>query len=573
MAVDARPINPAMKPSGFDPLRFIWQLLCNVKFALVLVGLALLAGLIGIVIPQLPGPMRTNAAAKSAWLELQRNDYGAFTPLMDRWGLFDVFHTPWFNGLWLLIIVAVTVCTVSRFRPTWRSVQHPVKTVGDNYFDQARHRASFTFAGGAPVIEDALRKRRYRVERTRDADGSTYLFAERFAWSQYGTFLSHLALLMLLVGALLTTLGGFDRTLVLAEGTSPFPVFDNPGPNQIFVRMVDAFRGMDPKGNIVDFHSKLEVRQGDKVITCTATVNTPCKAFGYKIHQAAFFNDIARLGITAPDGKPAFSDVLDFQNETTAVPQFVVTDASGTVLFNQEVPQMFTDPGADAGPQDDLAVAFLTFRKSATAPTSETVTYGVSWRVANNALEVVVGAGNDTQTLKPTQLNEGQAVTDGGYTIRYAGGRNIPAITVPNVPGAVSDNGSAVVQMPTDGDGNPYLFVTGIDPAPVILTQGAAVKPQNGYAYTFGGQVEASGISVKKDPGSMFIWIAVGMALVGLAITFYVPRRRLWVKVSGGRAQLAGVAERTTRFSRELRLFGASLGSKDALQPGDLEEP
>ena len=61
------------------------------------------------------------------------------------------------------------------------------------------------------------------------------------------------------------------------------------------------------------------------------------------------------------------------------------------------------------------------------------------------------------------------------------------------------------------------------------------------------------------------------MAIVGLAITFYVPRRRLWVKVTTAGA-LAGVAERTTRFGRELRLLGAALGSKDALLPEDLSD-
>jgi cytochrome c biogenesis protein len=105
------------------------------------------------------------------------------------------------------------------------------------------------------------------------------------------------------------------------------------------------------------------------------------------------------------------------------------------------------------------------------------------------------------------------------------------------------------------------------------LTQGNAVTAQNGYSYRFDGQVEASGVSVKRDPGSTFIWVAVGMAMAGLAITFYVPRRRLWVKITEGRTLMAGVAERTTRFSRELRLMGAELGAKDALQPGDIEEP
>jgi hypothetical protein len=59
------------------------------------------------------------------------------------------------------------------------------------------------------------------------------------------------------------------------------------------------------------------------------------------------------------------------------------------------------------------------------------------------------------------------------------------------------------------------------------------------------------------------------MAIVGLGVTFYVPRRRLWVKVTEGRTYLAGIAERTTRFSRELRLMGAELGARDALLPGD----
>ena len=49
-----------VEPSGFDPLKTVWDLLTNVKFALLLVGLALGAGLIGVVIPQVPAPMRGN---------------------------------------------------------------------------------------------------------------------------------------------------------------------------------------------------------------------------------------------------------------------------------------------------------------------------------------------------------------------------------------------------------------------------------------------------------------------------------------------------------------------------------
>lgn len=563
MAAGARPASPTIQPGGLDPLRWAWNLLTNVKFALVLVGTAAAAGFVGVVLPQVPGPMRSNAAARSAWLELRRDDFGRLTDPMDRLGLFDVFHSSWFNGLWVMIIVAVTVCTVSRFLPTWRSVHHPTKVVGDGYFQRAHNSASFSHPGGAGAVEALLRKRRYSVERTKDAEGATYLFAERFSWSQYGTFLSHLALLMLLIGALLTTLSGFNQTLVLAEGTPAAPVFDTPGPNQIFVKMLDAVRGKDEAGNIVDFRSFVEVRRGDEVKTCQASVNDPCHAFGYKIHQAAWFNDLARLRITGANGQVVYDDVLDFNGETNAVPVMKVTDTAGAVLFNQDLPQMGTDTGAAPGREDDRAESVLAFPQSAL--NSSPVGYAATWRVSGGQL-VLTLSGED---LDESQLRPGQSLRAGAYMIEYSGIRTIPAIRINDMPGAVGD--ATIVQMPNDGQGNPYLFVTGVDNDNVALANNKPVTAASGYTYTFGGQVEASGVSVKRDPGDTFIWVAVGMAIIGLAITFYIPRRRIWVKVSDGRTYVAGVAERTTRFSRELRRLGHELGSRDALQPGDLD--
>ena len=558
-----------LRPSGFDPLRTLWNLLTNVKFALTLVGIALVAGLIGVVIPQVPGPMRANPEARSAWMELRRDDFGSLTTTMDRAGLFDVFHTSWFNGLWLVIIVAVTVCTVSRFRPTWRSVHHPTKAVGDGYFESAHHAANFTHPGGVQAVDALLRQKRYRVERIREKDGATYLFAERYSWSQYGTFLSHLALLMLLVGALLTTFAGFDRTLVIAETTPGAPVFDAAGPNQIFVTMVDAVRGKDDSGNIVDFHSTIQVRRGDQVVTCQTSVNDPCTAFGYKVHQAAWFNDLARLKVTSPDGRVLYNDVLDFESRTTAVPVMRVTDAAGAVLFDQELPQMDTDTGTAPGPEDDVALSLLTFPRTATPGEASLVTYAVAWRVVDNVLRLTLTGEN----LSPRDLAAGQSASDAGYTFTYADARPIPAQRVGEMPGAISDDGFATVQMADDHAGNSYLFVSGLDLNNVVLTAGKPVTTSGGFTYEMLGRVEASGVSVRRDPGDTFIWVAVGMAIIGLAITFYIPRRRLWVKVSNSRTYLAGVAERTTRFGRELRFMGAALGARDALQPGDLEEP
>jgi cytochrome c biogenesis protein len=566
MATDARP-TAAIKPGSFDPFRFTWNLLTNVKFALVLVGLAALAGLVGIVLPQVPGPMRGNAAAKSAWLELRRQDFGAFTTPMDRLGLFDVFHTAWFNGLWIVIIVAVTVCTVSRFLPTWRSVHRPTRVVGDAYFDRAHHHASFTHAGGAEAVEALLKKRRYAVQRTRTApDGAVYLFAERFSWSQYGTFLSHLALLMLLIGALLTRFAGFNETFVIGEGTPAVPVFTDPGPDQLFVKMDKAVRGTDAQGNVTDFHSIVTVRRGGETTTCKVSVNDPCSAFGYKIHQAAFFNDIARMRVTDPDGRLIWDDLVDFQSETNAVPTLRVTGPSGQVLFAGDLPQMSTDK---SGP---LPLARAVLALPAASADGAAAVVGASWRVTDGVLRLTLSSLETGQPIGPADIKPGDSVHDGDYTISYLSGHSIPAITLQKFPGAASSDTPVTVQMPTGADGKTSLFISGIDAGGMQVAQGQPVRASNGYTFSYDGQVNASGVSVKRDPGSTFIFVAVVMALIGLAITFYIPRRRLWVRIQGARTSLAGVAERTTRFGRELRLMGAELGARDALQEGDLGE-
>lgn len=556
-----------IKPGGLDPLRTLWDLLTNVKFALFLVGLALVAGLVGTVLPQVPGPMRSNAPARSAWLELRRETYGPLTGPMDSLGLFDVFHSAWFNGLWILIILAVTVCTVSRFRPTWRSVQRPQTRVADVYFERAHHRAAFSHEGGPEAVEAMLRRRRYKVARAEERDGATYLFADRFGWSQYGTFLSHLALLMLLVGALLTTIVGFDRTYVFAEQSPEAALFDEPGPNQLFLTVNDAYRGLDENNNVIDYHSMLEVRRGDEVVTCKTTVNDPCSAFGYKIHQAAWFNDIAHLRVENAAGRVVIDTNLDFNSETTVVPEFRVTNAAGERLFAGVLPQMGTEPGDPATRADDYATARLVFPSEPGAETGPA--YELAWRVVDGTVNLVI-AGPDLQSADglTALLEPGDAVQAGDYRIEFTQAVSIPAIQVFDMPGSTTDEG-AIVQMPATANGTPYLFVSGIDDDNVFLARDQPVTTASGLTYIFRGQVEASGLSVRRDPGDTFIWIAVGMAMAGLSITFYVPRRRLWVKVTPTRTYMAGIAEKTTRLGREMRLMGAELGSRDALEAGD----
>jgi cytochrome c biogenesis protein len=75
--------------------------------------------------------------------------------------------------------------------------------------------------------------------------------------------------------------------------------------------------------------------------------------------------------------------------------------------------------------------------------------------------------------------------------------------------------------------------------------------------YTFGGQREFAGITVRRDPGTTFIWAGTALLLIGLALTFYIPRRRLWGRIESGQALFRGLGGRFSAIERELKQAAA----------------
>jgi hypothetical protein len=71
----------------------------------------------------------------------------------------------------------------------------------------------------------------------------------------------------------------------------------------------------------------------------------------------------------------------------------------------------------------------------------------------------------------------------------------------------------------------------------------------------------------KRDPGQGVIWLAFGLLIAGLAITFYFPRRRVWARLSPA-GELAIVA-RADRYVDVEREFGRLLDDLVAVRRPD----
>jgi cytochrome c biogenesis protein len=144
-----------------------------------------------------------------------------------------------------------------------------------------------------------------------------------------------------------------------------------------------------------------------------------------------------------------------------------------------------------------------------------------------------------------------------------ADGRPFGAIPVPGRPFGLellldrTDDGiGALVILPyavrgTNPDGTPDVVEAEI---PYYAVRGATVPMEGlGLDFTLRGFSEYTLLIAKRDPGQPIIWTAFAALLLGLGITFYLPRRRVWARLlPDGRLDLVGRADRQVDFDREL---------------------
>jgi cytochrome c biogenesis protein ResB len=583
---------------GFDPFKTLFRLLTSVRVALLLLGAVAVAALLGVIFPQAPDEVRAVPSAYDAYTEFQRTRYGVFTDAMRRLGLFEVFHSYWFNGLILVLLIAVAVCTFSR------NVRRPVRRVNDRYFERAHHRAEFATPQDAGSIAAQLRKRHYRVEETRRDGEAVYLFAERFQWAQYGTFVSHLALILFMAGAIVTKVVGFNTTIEIPEGGT-YPVFPTIHAGQLQVQDVHSATETDSRGNVTSYISNLAVyREGQLVCSGTSTVNNPMHCAGYTFHQTTMSDGVALQVRDATTGQLVYDEVPEIGTAGSAPsPRLQVRDSQGVLLFDDNVVLAPFDPGsmqelyailpivpASTGAANPLAIVLAAVEGGSAK----------QWTIHISIVGTQRGQPGNDLILPP-----GGSASAGGFQFAVPQLNGIPLSVVQGIPGMES---AAILQLETDSKGRQYLDVlnlgsgqaagsdqsaSGSDTAATPTPQatpvptdsaGASAAPAGApqtsgrldlmpgqaqrlgnYTYTFVGEKSITGITVRKDPGSTFIWVATALLLLGVATTFYLPRRRLWVRITPERTYMAGVADRIVNFAGEMRTIGAAAGSPDAL--------
>ncbi|WUI00123.1 cytochrome c biogenesis protein ResB [Spirillospora sp. NBC_00431] len=474
------------RPKGIGPvgwLRWGWRQLTTMRTALILLFLVALGAVPGSILPQ-----RGQAPEKVvAYLD----DHKTAGPWLDRFSMFDVFAAPWFVAIYVLLFVSLAGCVIPRAVKHYRSMRARPPAAPRNLGrlpQSAKYETDTSPEDALAEAREVLRKRRFRVD---VSDGSAA--AEKGYLGETGNLLFHLALLALLFALGLGNLFGYRGDVLLMEGKT-------------FANSLSQYDQFDPGGAFDDGELAPFTVSLDDFKAEYATE-------GDKRGQATEFNAKVRFRST-PDGKDESYDLR--MNHPLKVggakvyllghgyaPVFTVRDAKGNVAFQDSVPFLLmetrnlTSEGVIKVP--DAVPDQLAF-------------YAILW---------------------PTAM----ASEDGKQIVSGFPAPLRPVVTISSFKGDIGlDSGSPQSVYKLEGIGKTLQPVKN---GQKLLEPGETFKlPGGAGSITFDGLKEYATLSVNHDPGRIPALVAAILAVLGVAASFMVRRRRVWVRASaaeGGR--------------------------------------
>lgn len=455
-------------------LRWAWRQLTSMRVALFLLMLLALAALPGAFFPQIP---QDPAAVAQYHL-----DQPTLASWLERLGLFDVYGAPWFAAVYLLLFVSLVGCILPRAKAHLDALRAAPTRVPRRLSRFPAHVEVVIDASPQDVttaVRGAL-KRRYRTAES--ADG---ISAERGYLRETGNIVFHLSLVGVLVAlgasqmlsyrgqAVVVEGRGFANALVDYDSFTPGTGFDVDDLHPFSLRL-DSFTST--------FTWDAQPRDFAAHVTVTGTDGTTRE-------------DVIRVNYPIDvEGANVYLTGNGF------APVLTVHDAEGELAFSQPVPFL---------PEDDMYTSRGVLKVPDVSP----------------GLEQLGLVGY----LLPSAV-----IDDDGAAIRSVHPQpNAPLMVLEVYTGDLGlDDGVPrnVYQLDTEGMDQ---VMDGDRPVMVMLEPGQEVALPDGLGtLSFDSMPRFVAVDVRYDPSLTVLLISSLAAIAGLAASLFVPRRRLWVKLT-----------------------------------------
>ena len=185
--------------------RYAWRQLTSMRTALILLLMLGIAAIPGSLIPQrTQNPMQVNQYFK---------DSPELAKWMDRLSLFDVYGSPWFSAIYILLFISLIGCVLPRTIEHFHAARALPPATPKN-LGRMEHYSSWTPQGNELVAARAwFKSKRFRVL---EKDGS--ISAEKGFVRETGNLFFHLALILILLGISFSSLFGMRGEAIINVG-------------------------------------------------------------------------------------------------------------------------------------------------------------------------------------------------------------------------------------------------------------------------------------------------------------------------------------------------------------------
>ena len=235
---------------------------------------------------------------------IQRYGIGLYN-VLDFFNLFDMYHSWWFSTILLLLVINLVACSIHRLPGVLSQIFRESDSEGlkDSMLKTLPYveRVSISSPSEAKKEEEirSFLKKWFKNPQRIDSESAITLYSEKGRFSRLGVYITHLSLLIILIGGLLGSLYGFRGFVNILEGETVDRVYlrirdeEIAKPIDFSVRCDDFqityYDLQRPDKHVKEYSSALTILEnGKEILKKTIKVNHPLHYKGLAFYQASY---------------------------------------------------------------------------------------------------------------------------------------------------------------------------------------------------------------------------------------------------------------------------------------------